>query len=111
MASRRRPRRLQDAAPVFAALGDRTRLSIVSRLCAEGPQSTARLTAGSGVTRQAVSKHLQALAQAGVIDSTRAGRERVWSLDVARVAEARALLEQVSLAWDARLARLRALVE
>ena len=111
MPSRRRPRRLLDAAPVFAALGDRTRLSIVSRLCADGPQSTAGLTHGSGVSRQAVSKHLDALEHAGVVGSVRAGRERVWSLDAARVAEARALLEQVSAQWDARLERLRAIVE
>lgn len=111
MPSRQRPRRLQDAAPLFAALGDRTRLAIVARLCTEGPQSTAGLTNGSGVTRQAVDKHLRALEDAGVVGSARAGRERLWALDPARVDEARALLDQVSRQWDARLARLRALVE
>src|SRR5665213_2837177 len=46
------------AAPVFAALGDPTRLGLVARLGAEGPLSIARLSDGATVTRQAVSKHL-----------------------------------------------------
>lgn len=96
---------------MFAALGDRTRLAIVSRLCAGGPQSTASLTEGSGVSRQAVTKHLDALQGAGLVGSERAGRERVWSLDATRVAEARAWLEQVSAQWDVRLEKLRAMVE
>jgi DNA-binding transcriptional ArsR family regulator len=100
-----------DDAPVFAALGDRTRLAIVSRLCASGPQSTASLSQGSGVSRQAVTKHLGALENAGIVGSARMGRERIWSLDVARVAEARSWLEQVSAQWDVRLEKLRAMVE
>src|SRR2546428_3291452 len=66
------------SAPVFAALGDETRLRLVSRLCAGGPASIARLTAGSSVTRQAITKHLQVLAGAGPVRRTRPGPERVW---------------------------------
>jgi DNA-binding transcriptional ArsR family regulator len=103
--------RLADAAPVFAALGDGTRLRLVTRLCEEGPLSIARLADGAPVTRQAVTKHLEALERARLVRSARAGRERVWELEPARLAEARRWLEQASSRWDAAIARLRALVE
>src|SRR5881296_2777931 len=60
------------SAPIFAALGDGTRLRLVARLCAGGPQSIARLTAGSEITRQAVTKHLLVLADAGLVRGVRA---------------------------------------
>ena len=62
---------------MFAALGDETRLAIVARLCTAGPQSIVELTEGARVTRQAVTKHLHALAEAGLVKSKRDGRERV----------------------------------
>jgi DNA-binding transcriptional ArsR family regulator len=99
------------AAPVFAALGDETRLRLVDRLCAEGPLSIARLTDGADVTRQAVTKHLHVLAGAGLVRSAREGRERVWRLEPRRVEEARRCLDQISSQWDAALERLRAFVE
>ena len=74
-------RRLAETVPVFAALGDETRLRLVTRLSAEGPLSIARLTAGGGVTRQAVTKHLRVLAEAGVARSSQSGRERIWELE------------------------------
>ena len=103
--------KLSDAAPVFAALGDPTRLRIVARLCDSGPQSLVRLTEGAEVSRQAISKHLRALEDAGLVRSDRAGRERVWALQARRLADARAWLEQISGQWDDALARLRAFVE
>ena len=66
---------LKASAPLFAALGDQTRLALVVRLCAQGPQSIAKLTAGSDVTRQAVTKHLLVLADAGLVRGERDGRE------------------------------------
>ncbi|HET6605761.1 MAG TPA: metalloregulator ArsR/SmtB family transcription factor [Rhodopila sp.] len=72
------------AAPIFAALGDPTRLGIVSRLSESGPLSTMHLTAATVMSRQAVTKHLQALEQAGIVQSRRAGRDRVWGLQAAR---------------------------
>src|SRR5437764_12532663 len=75
---RRSPRELRRAAPLFAALGDNVRLGLVNRLCARGPMSTMRLSEGSGVTRQAVSKHLEVLEAAGGVRSMRKGRERLW---------------------------------
>ena len=99
------------SAPLFAALGDETRLQLVSRLCGGGPMSITRLTAGSNVTRQAIAKHLRVMEKAGLVRSTRRGRESVWRLDQRRLEEARHHLEQISEQWDEVLGRLRALVE
>jgi len=96
---------------VVAALGDPTRLRIVARLSVDGPASIARLTQEAEVTRQAVTKHLQALEDAGVVQSAREGRERIWELRPRRLAEIRRCLEQVSLQWDGTIERLRAFVE
>jgi len=103
--------RLRDAAPVFAALGDQTRLELVARLCSNGPQSIVRLSEGANVTRQAITKHLHVLAEAGLIRSTRAGREQVWEILPRRVAEARQFLVLISAQWDDALERLRKFVE
>ena len=99
------------SAPLFAALGDETRLRLVSRLCGGGPMSITRLTAGSNVTRQAITKHLRVMEEAGLARSTRRGRESVWQLDERRLKEARHHLEQIAKQWDEALERLRALVE
>ena len=99
------------AAPVFAALGDETRLALVARLCADGRQSIARLTSGSAVTRQAITKHLGVLADAGVVRDLWRGRERIWDLDTRRLDEARRCPEVISQRWDEALARLKEVVE
>jgi len=101
------------AAPIFAALGDATRLGLVTRLSAEGPLSIVHLTARAPVTRQAVTKHLHALAAAGLVRGTRRGRERqrVWELEPRRLQEARRYLDRISEQWDGVLERLRAFVE
>ena len=99
------------SAPLFAALGDRTRLRIVARLCSGGPMSITRLTSGSRVTRQAISKHLRVLEAAGVVRTKRRGRESLWQLERRRISEARRYLEMISLQWDEALGRLRAFVE
>jgi DNA-binding transcriptional ArsR family regulator len=110
-AARTSAARLADAAPLFAALGDGTRLKLVTRLCGEGPLSITRLTAGERVTRQAVSKHLRALEKAGLARSSRAGRERLWTLETDRLSDVREYLDQISRQWEAALGRLRAFVE
>jgi DNA-binding transcriptional ArsR family regulator len=102
---------IAEAAPVFAALGDATRLRIVARLCEGGPLSIARLAEGAAVSRQAITKHLRALEEAGLARSARVGRERIWELRPGRLAEARRCLDRISLQWDAALDRLRAFVE
>lgn len=103
--------RLAEAAPVFAALGDATRLGIVTRLCLGGPQSIVRLTDEASVTRQAVTKHLHALAEAGLVRSKRDGRERIWEIDPRGLIAASRYLEQISKQWDDAIERLRAFVE
>jgi DNA-binding transcriptional ArsR family regulator len=99
------------SAPIFAALGDETRLRLVSRLCHDGPMSIAGLTAGTHVTRQAITKHLRVMQEAGLVHSTRHGRESVWQLQARRLEEALRYVEQISKQWDAALARLRKLVQ
>ncbi len=99
------------AAPIFAALGDDTRLALVARLCERGPQSITQLTAGAHVTRQAITKHLDVLANAGLVHDVRRGRERIWDLDTDRLAEAGRWLDRVSSQWDEALARLKKFVE
>jgi DNA-binding transcriptional ArsR family regulator len=103
-------RKLRDAAPVFAALGDETRLKLVARLCA-GPESITRLTTGTTVTRQAITKHLQVLADAGLVRDVRRGRERIWEFEAERLTEARGCLDEISRQWDAALDRLKKFVE
>jgi DNA-binding transcriptional ArsR family regulator len=102
---------LAGVAPVFAALGDGTRLSLVARLCARGPLSIVRLGHGMDVTRQAVTKHLYALAGAGLMRAERKGRERIWRITGRRLAHARAWLDRIAAQWDETLNRLRARVE
>jgi DNA-binding transcriptional ArsR family regulator len=99
------------AAPIFAALGDETRLRLVSRMCAGGPLSIVQLTGGSGVTRQAVTKHLHVLAEAGLVRDSREGRERRWELDASRLDEARRALDVISKQWDHTLGRLKEFLE
>jgi DNA-binding transcriptional ArsR family regulator len=101
----------KDSAPLFAALGDKTRLRLVSRLCDDGPMSITRLTTGSHVTRQAITKHLRVMEEAGLVRSTRHGRESVWQLDQRRLQDARHYLDLISKGWDDALGRLRDLVE
>lgn len=100
-----------DAAPLFAALGDATRLALLDRLGAGGPQSITRLTAGSAMTRQAITKHLHVLAQAGLVHDVRRGREHIWQLDAERLDEARRSLDQIARQWDEALERLKRFVE
>lgn len=102
---------VRQAAPVFAALGDSTRLSLVRRLAVEGDLSITRLTEGSGMTRQAVTRHLHSLERVGLVRDSKEGREHLYSLDLKRLSVAREYLDQVSAQWDAAAARLKAFVE
>ena len=99
------------SAPIFAALGDETRLRLVFRLCDDGPMSITRLAAGSKVTRQAIAKHLRVMEEAGLVRSTRHGRESVWRLKRRGLKDARHYLDLISRQWDDALGRLREFVE
>ncbi len=98
-------------APLLAALGDESRLQIVKRLCECGPLSIAKLTQGSNISRQGVTKHLNALHKAGLVRSERHGREHIWKLEPRRIDEVMRYLAQISRQWDDALARLRSTVE
>lgn len=99
------------AAPLFAALGDETRLAMLSRLSVEGPLSITHLGLTSPLSRQAITKHLEVLADAGLVQSQRRGRERIWELRPDRLEEAQRYLDHMSRQWDEALQRLKFLVE
>ena len=103
-------RRRQHAA-VFAALGDETRLSLVSELCGGEPRSIAHLTGGTRLTRQAVTKHLRVLEEAGIVHSERAGRESLYAFDPKPMHDLQDYLARVSAQWDQVLGRLKSFVE
>ena len=109
--SNKRPSRLATRALIFAALGDETRLLVLARLSDGRPQSISRLTAGTNLTRQAVTKHLHVLGNAGVVRNVRSGRENLFELETRPIDEVRTYLDQVSCQWDDALARLKAQVE
>jgi DNA-binding transcriptional ArsR family regulator len=98
-------------ASAFAALGDKTRLRLVARLCDAGPMSITKLSAGFAITRQGISKHLRVMEKAGLVRSTQQGRESVWQLEERRLAEVRGHLERISAQWDDVLGRLKSFVE
>ncbi|HEX8272487.1 MAG TPA: metalloregulator ArsR/SmtB family transcription factor [Longimicrobiaceae bacterium] len=100
-----------EAVPVFAALGDATRLRLLGRLSSDGPLSITRLSEGTGVTRQAITRHLHTLGDAGLVQSARRGREQVWELDRKRLEIARRYLEHIAARWDEAADRLKAFVE
>src|SRR5690242_4694044 len=102
---------IEQAAPLFAALGDQTRLALVARLGADGPLSISRLSAGAPISRQAITKHLSVLAGAGLVQDRRRGREHLWELDRGRLAEAQDYLEAIARQWDEALGRLKQFVE
>lgn len=108
--SRRSHSRTQHAR-VFAALGDSTRLSLVAKLYSGGAHSISRLTLGSSLTRQAITKHLRMLERAGIVHSVHAGRESLFEFDVQPIAEAGEYLRFVSEQWDEALAGLKSFVE
>jgi len=99
------------AVPLFAALGDATRLRLLGRLSAGGPMSITRLSEGTGVTRQAITRHLHALGRVGLVRNARRGRERVWDLNRERLERAKRYLDQIAAQWDDAAERLRAFVE
>jgi DNA-binding transcriptional ArsR family regulator len=102
---------LAGSAAIFAALGDETRLGLVSRLCERGPTSISRLAEGFDISRQAITKHLRVMEDAGLVRSTQQGRESIWQLEHVPLEEARRYLQQISSQWDDALVRLKRFVE
>lgn len=100
-----------DPAPIFAALGDRTRLSLLMKLSDGGARSIAALSTDTALTRQAITKHLHVLRGAGLVASLRVGRESRFAARLETIDEARAYLDRVSRQWDDTLGRLKTFVE
>jgi len=114
MSPRKRHRRASERqanAPVFAALGDPTRLALVAKLCGGRLYSISQLTDGSRLTRQAITKHLRVLEDVGIVHSVRAGRESMYKFDLQPIEELKQYLDLVSKQWDEALSRLKAFVE
>jgi len=103
-------RRIHAPAAVFAALGDQTRLSLVAELCRGRPRSITQLAEGSRLTRQAITKHLRVLEQAGIVHSLRSGRENLFEFDPKPIESLKDYLALVSAQWDQALARLKSFV-
>lgn len=98
-------------ARVFAALGDKTRLALVARLCSGEPCSISRLAGDSKLTRQAITKHLGVLEHAGIVRSSHAGRERIFEFDPEPFEGLQAYLASVSKQWAHTLSRLKSHLE
>jgi DNA-binding transcriptional ArsR family regulator len=112
----RKPRRrmavqLRDRAPIFAALGDETRLTLVAKLCSRKPYSISQLTQGSRLTRQAITKHLLVLESVGIVHGVRTGRETRFEFDPEPMEGIKNYLDFVSKQWDQALSRLKSFVE
>ncbi|HTB98768.1 MAG TPA: metalloregulator ArsR/SmtB family transcription factor [Terracidiphilus sp.] len=109
----RSPKLRRPPAPslLFAALGDETRLALVGKLCSGEPHSIAELTAGSRLTRQAITKHLRVLAKAEIVRCSRSGRETRFELEPDSIVQMRSFLDAVSRQWDETLDRLKLFVE
>jgi DNA-binding transcriptional ArsR family regulator len=105
-AAKRRPR-----APVFAALGDEVRLSLIAKLCAGQPYSISQLTEGTGLTRQAITKHLRVLESVGIVHGVHRGRESLFEFDPKPMEETKKYLNFVSEQWDQALSKLKSFLE
>ena len=110
-AKKARLRAATDLPAVFFALGDKTRLQLIAVVCAGGAFSIAQLTANTDVTRQAVTRHLQMLADAGLVKDVKVGRERLWQFEPGAMEEARRSLETIGRQWDQALGKLKASLE
>lgn len=100
-----------DLAAIFFALGDKTRLQLVAVLCAGGAFSIAQLTDNTDLTRQAVTRHLQVLADAGLVTDVKSGRERLWQFEPGQMDKARESLEIIGRQWEHALGNLKAALE
>lgn len=102
---------LRAEAPILAALGDEVRLSLLAKLAHGQRYSISQLTAGSRITRQAVTRHLRVLERVRVVRCVRSGRECLFELDPQPVQQVRDYLDRISAQWDSALARLKSFVE
>jgi DNA-binding transcriptional ArsR family regulator len=104
---------LSDVGPVFAALSDPTRRSMIETLLTEGSTSVPALSGALPISRQAVAKHLTVLSEAGLVERARerGGREVRYRLRPGALHEAATWMRATEDAWDDRLERLKRTVE
>lgn len=102
---------MDERAHVFAALGDPTRLRLVTKLMDRQPHSIANLTDGTKITRQAITKHLTVLEGAGLVSKIKEGRESLYALDPEPLHSIQEYLEVIAAQWDQALQNLKAFVE
>ena len=100
-----------EAANLFAALGDTTRLGLVAQLCDCSQYSISQLSEDSALTRQAITKHLRVLEDAGIVSSRKSGRESLYALNPQRLHDATTYMDVVSRQWDQALGRLKSFIE
>lgn len=98
-------------AHIFAALGDPTRLSLVSKLIDGEPHSISSLSTGTKISRQAVTKHLTVLSGVGLVSKSKEGRETLYSLDPKPIKSLQEYLNIISMQWDESLQNLKSFVE
>lgn len=96
----------RDPVPLFSALGDRTRLIIVTELADGQAYSITKLADGFGMSRQAVTKHLTVLEEAGLVTSERVGRRSLYQLGPDGLQAARNFLDRVLTHWSAAIAHV-----
>ena len=101
---------MQALVPVFAALGDETRWSILSAL-GEGDASASTLAGRLPVSRQAIAKHLAVLEEVGVVESIRVGREVQYRVIGSQLSTTARRLDAIGAEWDRRLAAIKELAE
>jgi DNA-binding transcriptional ArsR family regulator len=87
------------------------RLRLIAALCVGGAMSITQLTSGTDISRQAITKHLDVLAAAGLVRDVKIGRERLWEFEPAHLDQARRSLEAIGRQWDHALAKLKRAVE
>lgn len=103
--------KIEQQAPLFAALGDPTRLSLVSKLIDRKPHSISTLALGSKITRQAVTKHLTVLESVGLVSKSKTGRESLYELNPKPLESLQEYLDVIAAQWDQALENLKNFVE
>jgi DNA-binding transcriptional ArsR family regulator len=101
---------MQALVPVFAALGDETRWSILAAL-GEGDASASALSGRLPVTRQAIAKHLAVLQEVGLVEPVRVGREVRYHVIGSELSATARRLDAIGAEWDRRLAAIKEIAE
>ena len=92
---------------VLAALADPTRRQVLEALAARPASSASALGRDLPISRQMVLKHLAVLQESGLVDSSRAGREVLFEVRSAPLAETAEWLSSLAALWDSRLSALK----